>query len=112
LLCGVLVRLWGRSQANSASPPIFCSTGYRLEVQKKMWSWGILVFAIFVGAVMALIVFGLPLAIIGLFIASILDRRNKRAADGQQKSEFVGPGRSFPVERIRRYNSVGARLKS
>jgi hypothetical protein len=43
-----------------------------------MGSWGILVFAIIVGAVIALIVFGLPLAIIGLFIASILDRRNKR----------------------------------
>lgn len=33
--------------------------------------------AIFVGAAVALIVFGLPLAIIALFVASILDRRNK-----------------------------------
>ena len=69
-------------------------------------------FAMFVGAVMALIVFGLPLAIIGLFFASILDRRNKRAAEGHQKSEFVGPGQSFPVEGIPRNNSVDGRLKS
>jgi hypothetical protein len=58
-------------------------------VQKK--NWGIFVFAIFVGAAVALIVFGLPLAIIGLFVASILDRGNKRTVEGHQESEFVGP---------------------
>lgn len=47
--------------------------------------------AIFVGAAVAFIVFGLPLAIIGLFVASILDRRNKRTVEGRQESEFVGP---------------------
>jgi hypothetical protein len=49
------------------------------------------VFAIFVGAVVALIVFGLPLTIIGLFVASILDRGNKRTVERHQDSEFVGP---------------------
>jgi len=49
------------------------------------------VLAIFVGAAVAFIVFGLPLAIIGLFVASILDRRNKRTVEGRQESEFVGP---------------------
>ena len=34
-----------------------------------------------VGAFVALIVFGLPLAIIGLFIAGILDRRNATSPD-------------------------------
>ena len=45
----------------------------------------------FVGAAVALIVFGLPLAIIGLFVASILDRGNKRTVERRQDSEFVGP---------------------
>jgi len=49
------------------------------------------VFAMFVGAAVALIVFGLPLAIIGLFVASILDRGNKRTVEGHQETEFVGP---------------------
>ena len=40
-------------------------------------------FAIFVGAAVALIVFGLPLAIIGLFVASIIDRGNKATAEGR-----------------------------
>ena len=35
----------------------------------------------FVGAFVALVFFGLPLAIIGLFIASILDRRNAISAE-------------------------------
>jgi hypothetical protein len=48
------------------------------------------VLAILVGAAVALIVFGLPLAIIGLFVASILDRRNKRTVEGHQESAFVG----------------------
>jgi hypothetical protein len=48
------------------------------------------VLAIFVGAAVALIVFGLPLAITALFVASILDRRNKRTVEGRQESEFVG----------------------
>ena len=48
-------------------------------------------FAMCVGAAVALIVFGLPLAIIGLFIGSILDRGNKRAVEGHQETEFVGP---------------------
>ena len=34
--------------------------------------------AMLIGMLLALIFFGLPLAIIGLFIMSILDRRNKR----------------------------------
>ncbi len=62
------------------------------------WELGDLVFAIIAGAVMALIVFGLPLAIIGLFTASILDRRNGKAIEGHQKSILADLGRSFPVE--------------
>jgi hypothetical protein len=40
----------------------------------------------FVGAFVALVFFGLPLAIIGLFIASILDRRNAISAEGFEAS--------------------------
>ena len=47
-------------------------------------------FAMFVGAAVALIVFGLPLAIIGLFVASILDRGNKRTVEGHQQQKTVG----------------------
>ena len=39
-----------------------------------------------VGAFVALIVFGLPLAIIGLFIASTLDRRQGRFDEGFKAS--------------------------
>jgi hypothetical protein len=43
------------------------------------------VLAILVGAAVALIVFGLPLAILALFLASILDRRNKRTVESAKK---------------------------
>jgi hypothetical protein len=37
---------------------------------------GILVFNFVVGAILAFILIGLPIGIVGLFVASILDRRN------------------------------------
>ena len=52
-------------------------------------------FAIFVGAAVALIVFGLPLAIIGLFVASIIDRGNKATAEGRPDSEVRRPEASL-----------------
>ena len=73
---------------------------------------GDLVFAIIAGAVMEPIVFGQPLAIIGLFTVSILDRRNGKATEGHYKLILAGLGRSFPVERLRRNNSVDGRHKS
>jgi hypothetical protein len=43
-----------------------------------------------IGAVLALIFLGLPLATIGLFIMSVLDRRNKRTV--------ADPGESKPID--------------
>lgn len=47
-------------------------------------------FATIVGGALALVFIGLPLAIIGLFIQSILERRNARPAGGYQESKPVG----------------------
>jgi hypothetical protein len=48
--------------------------------------------AMLVGMLLALIFFGLPLAIIGLFVMSILDRRNKRTVrDDRETSALVRP---------------------
>jgi hypothetical protein len=44
------------------------------------------------GALVALCFLGLPLAIIGLFIASALDRRNARAPQGFTASAGLGFG--------------------
>ncbi len=49
-------------------------------------------FATVVGAVLAFIFIGLPLAIIGLFIMSILDRRNKKTVEGYKESKLIGSG--------------------
>jgi hypothetical protein len=90
----------------------------KLSASAENWDSGDLVLAMVVGAVIALIVFGLPLAIIGLFIASILDRRNKRVTDDHQKSLLAGlrrtfpVGRSFPIDRLRHNDSVDGRHKS
>jgi hypothetical protein len=42
--------------------------------------------AMLIGMLLALTFFGLPLAIIGLFIMSVVDRRNKRAVQHDRKS--------------------------
>ena len=47
-------------------------------------------FATIVGGALALVFIGLPLAIIGLFIQSLLERRNKRPAAGEAKSQPIG----------------------
>lgn len=47
-------------------------------------------FAMIVGSVPALIFIGLPVAIIGLFILSILDRRNKRPVEGYKALRRAG----------------------
>jgi len=52
-------------------------------------------FAMIVGSVLALIFIGLPLAIVGLFIVSILDRRNKKPVEGYKASKPVSPGHLF-----------------
>ena len=46
-------------------------------------------FATIVGGALALVFIGLPLAIIGLFIQSLLERRNKRPAAGEVKSRPI-----------------------
>jgi hypothetical protein len=58
---------------------LFCSTSARLKCSGKNSQVGSdAVLNMVVGAFLALIFFGLPLAIIGLFIASTLDRRGGR----------------------------------
>jgi hypothetical protein len=44
-----------------------------------------------IGAVLALIFIGLPLGIVWLFVASILDRRNTRDVDGHHESKIGKP---------------------
>jgi hypothetical protein len=66
--------------SQAAARPLFCSTRCRVEVQEKEVG-GYCMFAMVVGAAVALILIGLPLAIIGLFIMSILTH-NFRAAIG------------------------------
>jgi hypothetical protein len=51
---------------------------------------GIHMFATIVGGALALIFIGLPLAIIGLFIQSLLERRNGRAPEGYKESKPIG----------------------
>jgi len=51
---------------------------------------GIHMFATIVGGALALVFIGLPLAIIGLFIQSLLERRNKRPAAGDVDSRPIG----------------------
>jgi hypothetical protein len=46
------------------------------QVPEKSEGWSVM-FAIVVGFVLALIFFGLPLGIIGLFILSILDQKSR-----------------------------------
>jgi len=56
-----------------------------------------------VGAFVALLFFGLPLAIIGLFIASTLDRRDLRPPEGMaQATEASTVGTSHASDRRRR----------
>jgi hypothetical protein len=56
-----------------------------------------------VGAFMALIFLGLPLAIIGLFIASILDRRGGRPPESLASSpEHLASAASYRGDRRRR----------
>jgi hypothetical protein len=56
---------------------------------RKMKS-GIHMFATIVGGALTLVFIGLPLAIIGLFIQSLLERRNKRPVIGYGKSKPIG----------------------
>jgi hypothetical protein len=51
---------------------------------------GIHMFATIVGGALTLVFIGLPLAIIGLFIQSLLERRNKRPVIGYGKSKPIG----------------------
>jgi hypothetical protein len=55
-------------------------------------------FATIVGAVMALFFLGLPLAIGGLFVLSILDRRNRETIERPQEQPATD---SFHADRIR-----------
>jgi hypothetical protein len=48
----------------------------------------------FVGFVVALFLFGLPLAIIGLFILSIVDQSDKKPVESPQKSHSSDPTRA------------------
>jgi hypothetical protein len=52
-------------------------------------------FATIVGGALALVFIGLPLAIIGLFIQSLLERRNKRPAASEVKSKHIGSEHSL-----------------
>lgn len=54
--------------------------------------------ATIVGAVLALFFLGLPLAIIGLFVLSILDRRNRETIERPQEQPTAD---SFEADRIR-----------
>ena len=56
---------------------------------------GIHMFATIVGGALALVFIGLPLAIIGLFIQSLLERRNKRPAASEVKSKHIGSEHSL-----------------
>jgi hypothetical protein len=51
---------------------------------------GIHMFATIVGGALALVFIGLPLAIIGLFIQSLLERRNARPPAGDRQSRPLG----------------------
>ena len=52
-------------------------------------------FATIVGGALALVFIGLPLAIIGLFIQSLLERKNKRPAASEVKSKPIGSEHSL-----------------
>jgi hypothetical protein len=54
---------------------------------------GVIMFAEFVGFLLALCLFGLPLAIIGLFILSIIDQSDKRTVESNQSSHLSDPKR-------------------
>ena len=72
-------------QAPRGARPFFCSTSRRLAVQATR-SRGHSMLAMIVGAAVAFIFVAVPLAIIGLFIVSILDRRRGRAGEFAKRS--------------------------
>ena len=62
------------------------------------------------GIMLAVSFFGLPLAIIGLFIVSILDRRNKSTIEGYKESRLIGPKHLFRRARLEPEGSAPYRL--